>query len=173
MDYQFSGQGRRYSLTLEGDREKGYRLLHDDGEHVIRPVSLSENQVVLEIDGRRETLFLAEDRDHVYVLHRGRQYTLNRSDGSEDWGGEEAGFEGGDSTISTPMPGRVVKVLVEPEQDVDAGQPVFIIESMKMENEVKAHHKGKVKSVHAAEGDSLNHGDLVVELYPPEGEEEG
>jgi len=168
MEYRFSGQGRSYTLDLEGDREKGFRVRIEDRTLEVRPFHLSENRLVLEVDGRKETFYLAESRDRIFLFHKGRQYALQRSDGSEEFGGEEHGFHGGDGIIETPMPGRVVKILVAEGDMVEPGQPVFIIESMKMENEVTAMGAGKVKKVLAAEGDSLNHGDPVVELFPPD-----
>jgi biotin carboxyl carrier protein len=71
------------------------------------------------------------------------------------------------------MPGRVVKVLVAEGDLVKPEQPVFIIESMKMENEVRAMGHGVVKKILVAAEDSLNHGDPVVELGPVEEEAAG
>jgi biotin carboxyl carrier protein len=53
------------------------------------------------------------------------------------------------------MPGRVVKLLVEAGQEVEAGAAVAVVEAMKMENEVRARGKGKVTAVHVKTGDAV------------------
>ena len=69
----------------------------------------------------------------------------------------------GPQAIVAPMPGRVVKVLVEPGQTVVARQPVVIIEAMKMENELRAPRAGTIAAVRASEGTSVDaHAVLVV-----------
>jgi biotin carboxyl carrier protein len=59
---------------------------------------------------------------------------------------------GGDKTLKAPMPGRVVRVLAKPGDAVTAGQPLLVLEAMKMENEVKAKASGTVLAVHVTEG---------------------
>ena len=70
--------------------------------------------------------------------------------------------EGGRQTIVAPMPGKVVKVLVSPEQEVSAGQGVIVIEAMKMENELKASGPGVVKEIRVQEGAGVGGGEILV-----------
>ena len=59
---------------------------------------------------------------------------------------------GGDKIVKSPMPGRVVKVLVAKGDSVAVGQGLFVLEAMKMENEVRARVAGTVAEVHVAAG---------------------
>ncbi len=59
---------------------------------------------------------------------------------------------GGDKVVKSPMPGRVVKVLVARGDSVAAGQGLFVLEAMKMENEVRARVAGTVAEVHVTAG---------------------
>ena len=59
---------------------------------------------------------------------------------------------GGDKTVKSPMPGRVVKVLVGRGDVVEVGQGLLVLEAMKMENEVRARIAGTVAEVHVAPG---------------------
>jgi biotin carboxyl carrier protein len=61
------------------------------------------------------------------------------------------GAEGG-GVVKSPMPGRVVKVLVQKGDQVTVGQPLLVVEAMKMENEVRAKAAGTVLDVHVAAG---------------------
>jgi biotin carboxyl carrier protein len=59
---------------------------------------------------------------------------------------------GGDRVLRSPMPGRVVKVLVAPGDEIEAGMPIMVVEAMKMENELKATGPGRVAEVHVKAG---------------------
>ncbi len=61
----------------------------------------------------------------------------------------------GEKVVKSPMPGRVVKVLVQKGDEVAAGQPLLIIEAMKMENELRAKASGTVAEVHASPGTAV------------------
>ena len=60
------------------------------------------------------------------------------------------------------MQGTIVKVLVEVGAEVEAGQPVVILEAMKMENQITAERAGTVKEIKVAPGDTVGSGDVVV-----------
>jgi biotin carboxyl carrier protein len=58
----------------------------------------------------------------------------------------------GVARIVAPMPGRIVKVLVKPGDEVDARQPLIVVEAMKMENELRSPRRGRVTEVTVVEG---------------------
>jgi biotin carboxyl carrier protein len=68
----------------------------------------------------------------------------------------------GDQRIAAPMPGRVVRVLVAPGDEVSPRQPLVVVEAMKMENELSASRAGRVKDVQVREGSSVEAGKLLV-----------
>ncbi|MCA9547235.1 MAG: acetyl-CoA carboxylase biotin carboxyl carrier protein subunit [Myxococcales bacterium] len=76
---------------------------------------------------------------------------------------------GGDRVITSPMPGRIVKVLVAEGDTVQVGQGVVIVEAMKMENELRAELAGVVASVHCKADDRVEGGARLVVIDPAEG----
>ncbi len=70
----------------------------------------------------------------------------------------------GESTVTAPMPGTVIRVEVTPGDAVRARQPLVVLEAMKMEIPVHSPFDGTVKTVHAAEGDQVAGGSILVEL---------
>ena len=70
--------------------------------------------------------------------------------------------ETGPRSIVSPMPGRIVKVLVREGDVVAAQQGLVVVEAMKMENELRALRDGTVAEIHAREGTSVDAGVLLV-----------
>ncbi|HEY2744162.1 MAG TPA: biotin/lipoyl-containing protein, partial [Polyangia bacterium] len=68
------------------------------------------------------------------------------------------------SSIQSPMPGKIVKVLVAVGDEVKSGQGVVVVEAMKMENELKSPKDGKVKAVAVKEGQPVEAGQTLVTL---------
>jgi len=68
--------------------------------------------------------------------------------------------------IMAPMPGLVIKLLVREGQEIEAGTPVLILEAMKMENVLKSEGKGIVKAIHVKNTDSVEKGQLLVQIEP-------
>jgi len=66
--------------------------------------------------------------------------------------------------VTTSMPGTIVDVLVNVDDEVKAGDPVLVTEAMKMETEVQAPIAGKVTAVHVAKGDSVNPDEVLIEI---------
>jgi biotin carboxyl carrier protein len=77
---------------------------------------------------------------------------------------DEVGGASGDGPqeIHAPMPGKVVRVLVQAGDVVTARQPLMVVEAMKMENELRAGRDGRVAGIHAFEGASVEAGALLV-----------
>ena len=68
----------------------------------------------------------------------------------------------GPKKLVSPMPGKVVRVLVQKGGEVEAGQGVVVVEAMKMQNEIKSPKKGVVQQILAAEGAAVNAGEALA-----------
>ena len=69
-----------------------------------------------------------------------------------------------DGVVRSPMPGRILSVNISAGDTVKKGQPIFILESMKMENTIASSIDGIVTSVHVAVSDSVQHGQTLAEI---------
>jgi acetyl/propionyl-CoA carboxylase alpha subunit len=74
------------------------------------------------------------------------------------------GAGGGESTVTAPMPGTVIRVLVGEGDSVAARQPLLVLEAMKMETPLVSPYKAVVRRVHVSEGDRVAGGAVLVEL---------
>ena len=101
----------------------------------------------LEVDGTDIELVWRSDLDSVVYKNTGRE------------GSAEA-----ESAILSQIPGKVVSVSVSAGQDISEGDPICVLESMKMQVSVKAHADGRIKSVRAKIGSSVAKGDVIADL---------
>ena len=70
----------------------------------------------------------------------------------------------GDKIICAPIPGSILEINVQEGSEVTAGQLLLKMEAMKMENEITANYSGKVVAIKVAVGDSVNQGDVMIEI---------
>lgn len=70
----------------------------------------------------------------------------------------------GRQNIAAPMPGKVVRVLVQEGETVEAGHGLVVVEAMKMQNEMKASRPGRVAEIRVRDGDTVGANDTLVVL---------
>jgi acetyl-CoA/propionyl-CoA carboxylase biotin carboxyl carrier protein len=64
--------------------------------------------------------------------------------------------------VTVPMQGTIVKVLVQVGETIEPGQPVVVLEAMKMENQIQAERAGTIAEIRVSAGDTVGAGDVVV-----------
>ena len=80
-------------------------------------------------------------------------------------GFKPSGFgQGQEGELVTQMPGKIVKVLCKKGQEVKQGEPLLILEAMKMENEIKSNSDGTIKTINVEEGQVIDSGHLMIEM---------
>ena len=131
----------------EGDEETGQ-------DKVLREVDA-------EVNGRRYRvkLWVPQGADGMAAAGAGAARATAPKRPRPSGGG---GAGGGSGEVAVPMQGTIVKVLVSVGEQVDAGQPVVVLEAMKMENNVNADVSGTVKEVRVEPGQAVGGGDVVV-----------
>lgn len=70
----------------------------------------------------------------------------------------------GDGRVKAPIPGLITRVMVEPGENVEAGQPLLVLEAMKMENEIRSPRTGVVAQLKAQPGQTVMLNELLVEI---------
>lgn len=82
---------------------------------------------------------------------------------------ESLGDAAGSGTIAADIPGLVIEVKVSEGQHVQMGEPVIVVEAMKMQNELSAAVSGVVTSIPVEAGQAVNPGDVLVQIEPEPG----
>jgi glutaconyl-CoA/methylmalonyl-CoA decarboxylase subunit gamma len=66
--------------------------------------------------------------------------------------------------VISPLPGTILKITVKPGDQVEKGDKLFVMEAMKMENNIQAERDGKIKSVKVSVGDNVLQGAVIMEI---------
>ena len=152
----------RYEALLLPSREKR-KLVVGDREHLVALASLGDGEHRLEIDGHAHRAWIAVRGDAIHVHVDGRSWTLESVDELA-----ETSVAGGGAadTTEAPMPGTVVRVLVNVGDAVTRGQTLVVIESMKMETAIVAWRDGTIAEIHKALGATFDRKAPLVSLEP-------
>ena len=70
----------------------------------------------------------------------------------------------GDGRIKAPIPGLITRLLVEPGDEVEAGQPMLVLEAMKMENIIRANRAGTVAAIPVSPGQTVMNNEVLAEI---------
>ena len=164
--HQLTVNGKTWAVTeLEkqkikiNDQELTFRIL--------REPTTDQPDLVANINGKVLIARREEDRDGSGYLIRLNGRLLKVSLGRRDQSPQKAGISPtllGPIVITSPMSGRIVSLSASPNKPVNKGQPLAVLEAMKMENEIAAPKTGTVKEVYVQSGALVKAGDKLCLL---------
>jgi glutaconyl-CoA/methylmalonyl-CoA decarboxylase subunit gamma len=146
--------GDRLFASVDGGEEQSVRLTTVHG--VLRSLERGE---------QRFELLAAVAPDRVDVVLGGMEYAAEVLDEAHARLAQVASARGGGHVrreLKAPMPGLVVKVLTQTGDSVEAGQPLVVLQAMKMENELSLPRGGTVSSVGVAAGQTVEAGQVLA-----------
>jgi biotin carboxyl carrier protein len=150
------------SVELERDAKRWKILL--DGQPVdADAVEIAPDTLSLLLDGHSYEVHIAPSPDGMLKLQTGlEEFTAEVTD-PRAWRCRRHGAleAEGRQQIIAPMPGKVVRVLVEAGDKVEAGQGLVVVEAMKMQNEIRSPKGGVVERLHVKEGQPVNAGEVL------------
>ncbi len=162
-------------LTVNDDRtydvqSSGEQLFLADAEQTLDVVSSASGVLSVLYNGRSHTATV-EARDdvkkEVSLRVDGATYTVRIEEPLDRLLkklGMDAAASAKAESVKAPMPGMVLKILVTPGQSVQKGDPLIILEAMKMENVLKAPGAATVKAVRATERTAVEKGTILIEM---------
>lgn len=156
VDVEAVGEGR-YIVTIDGTAHEVDARRFEGGTWSL----LIDGQ---SYDTELEVASGSESEGRYNVLLRRSVISLTMRDERQIRMGLTTGVDkrDGPQTIESPMPGKIVKIHVAVDDEVEEGQPLIVIEAMKMENELCAHAKARVTKVMVKEGQAVEaHAKLI------------
>lgn len=161
MKFTYTSNGQEVALTLEKHGD-GYRATIGEQTFEVELLGTQDGALHFRLDGVPHRARMALDGPQKrWVAVGDRTYMLEKSVSARRRG-HESGAGGGQ--VAAPMPGQVRAVLVAEGDEVTQGQPLLLMEAMKMEIRIAAPRAGIVTALRAAEGVTVNKDDVLVEI---------
>jgi biotin carboxyl carrier protein len=156
--------GAFHSVTL-ARRADSATLAFGGVDHRCALQEVAPGEYRLAVDGKTHRVWVAVHRGYAYIHAFGRAWDLEVVDPVAR---AQRSAGGGDAVATAPMPGTVVKIMVVEGDAVRKGQPLLIIESMKMQTEIVARRDGTVERVFVAENQTFDRGARLIALTAEE-----
>ena len=155
-----------------GERKRAVELLRADGRWRISldgrvvdvdAVEVADGTYSVLLGGRCFEVRVQPAIDGLRVHAGGREFSAHVLD-PRSWRGRRGGAleAEGRQQIIAPMPGKVVRVLVQPGAPVNAGLGLLVVEAMNMQNEIKSPRSGTLERVMVKEGQAVNAGEVLA-----------
>ena len=113
----------------------------------------------VEHEGRNEMVYVAGSVTDRWSFWNGQVFGADGRAGKRD--------QGQPTTLTAPMPARVIRILVQAGSAVTKGETLVVLEAMKMELPIRAPANGRVAAVHCREGELVQADAVLLELGPP------
>jgi biotin carboxyl carrier protein len=161
MTYEINIDGKNYRLEL--NRSDGCWDCRLDGREVLVDAVLARRDVLsVLIGGKAYEIKRERSATDMHLWVGSVRYGVRVRDPRSLRSRQGADDGKGPRKLVAPMPGKVVRVLVREEAEVEAGQGIVVVEAMKMQNEIKSPKKGVVRKLTASEGANVNSGDVLA-----------
>jgi 3-methylcrotonyl-CoA carboxylase alpha subunit len=146
-----------YTIVIASDEGAKQSPANDYKVHL---QEVSGDEILLELNGIQERFTVVKSGNDYFIQHA-QNGTINITRKERFPIKEAEKIKGG---YISPMPGKVIKVLVEPEQEVKSGDGLLVLLSMKMENTICADEDGTVEEIYVTEEEDLEAGKLLLKM---------
>ncbi|MCG8384213.1 MAG: biotin/lipoyl-binding protein [Cytophagales bacterium] len=149
LDNKIILDDQEFQWDLSKLQENNYHVIKNDVSYNVEVASFDpeEKEIVFKINGRKYPVKVQDKLDLLL---------------------EKLGIDKASSTklndVKAPMPGLILSIEVSEGQEVKKGDPLLILEAMKMENVIKAPGDGTVKSIVASQGDSVEKNQVIIQF---------
>lgn len=163
--FNFDDGNQRFEVRLRRDENNEYYIIiknqdNNERETQVTAKVLGSGQFQFTLDNIIYKCSVAKDGNLRFIHIDGTDYELRKvAEFEEEF--EETEDEG---SLSSPMPGRIVKLLVKPGETIKKGQDLLVVEAMKMENKVISPFDGTVKEIFFSEGDQIDANVPLMEI---------
>jgi 3-methylcrotonyl-CoA carboxylase alpha subunit len=159
MEFRYQVGDDITAVQVEREGEVA-RITIADRVYEVSVIHSRANELRLMVNGARRTAYLAREGSTRYVAVDGDVFELKKPDV------RRAHRKGphGENNLTASMPGQVTKVLVGEGDPVQRGQPLIVLEAMKMEIKLAAPHDGRVTKVLVRQGQVVERGQRLIEM---------
>ncbi len=164
MKYVVTISGKEYEIDI---RDSGDELaIEIDGQRLATSVISGDNrhQFLMLLDAKSYDTEVFRSNGDVSVFLHGREFVCNVEDQRLVAIRRAAGIklDTGKKELHAPMPGLVMRILKSVGDRVRKGDPLLVVEAMKMENELKAPTDGTIREIYAVIGKPVDKGEVLI-----------
>lgn len=160
MEFKFRQLNEDHTVTIQRHKD-GYMAVIDGEQYRIDDFRLEGNLLFVKLDGVQHRVYCARGKGTVHVAVGSEHYSFSSTKDAKT--ARATAAQSADS-VSSPMPGLVVKIPVAVGDRVTAGQTLAIVEAMKMQNELFSPRDGTVRTINVREGDQVDALQPIVDL---------
>lgn len=154
-----------HEVEIKRDGDKVFARV-DEREYELEASEVEPNVFLLKNENKIYEIFVSprnSNGEPLKVKVKNFDFEINLIDPKRLRGSKSAdGQADGVSEIKTAMPGKLVRILAEQGAEIKQGEPVLVVEAMKMQNEMKSPKDGIVKEIRFTEGATVNAGDVLA-----------
>jgi biotin carboxyl carrier protein len=162
MNFLFWLGQREFKVGFE---EKGKTLFQaqvGDKTYDVSVEFIGRDALLLNVDGRVFNVVVHSNTVSHSVIVNGRNFRVGKKSAVGALKEDKGRIRKRDVKIT--MPGRVVRLLAAAGDPVEEGQPVLVLEAMKMQNEIKSPRRGRLSRVHFSAGDYVEAGSILFSV---------
>lgn len=165
FDVQITGASGTKTRVVELERLASGWKISLDGQLIDADVAeISPNTISVLLHGESHEIRLAPATAASLIIQTGTHEFIAEVIDPRAWSGRRHSHTEleGRQQIVAPMPGKVIRVLVQPGEKVQAGQGLLVVEAMKMQNEIRSPKTGTLERILVTEGQPVNAGDVLA-----------
>jgi len=162
MNFQFWLAQREFKVGFEEKGKNVFQALIGDKSYAVSVEFIGRDELLLNVDGRVFNIIVNSNTVSHSVIVNGRNFRVEKRSAvgilREDKGRARK------KDVKITMPGRIVQVLAAAGDSVKEGQPVLVLEAMKMQNEIKSPRPGRISRIHFSAGDYVEAGSILFSV---------
>lgn len=162
MNFSFWHGDQEFRLSLEEKARNDILVSVGERKYRVSFEFLTPDEILLNINGKIHNVIINSNSFAHSVYVNRRFFKIEKKSVSKILGKESKRPR--KRNVVTSMPGKIVKVYIEEGQEVKEGQPVLVLEAMKMQNEIKSPQSGKVTKINPRAGESVEAGAVLFSV---------
>ena len=137
---------KKHSVVIEKQLGNEYIIKFDDKKHLGEIISLKQNHCVVSVNGNTYNLVIKTERSYKMTKQLEKEIPQTNI------------------KLPAPLPGVICDVFVTKDQKIKKGEPLLILEAMKMQNEIQSPATGIIKNIYIREGESVMKDQSMLEI---------
>jgi len=153
---------KKYQLKIEEKDKTDMIVVLGKDKYNVSAEFINKQEILLRVNSKIYNIMISSNTRTYSVFVTGKCYQIEKKSVRQILGESPGKLKKRD--VTTSMPGKIVKIFVKEGEEVERGQPILILEAMKMQNEIKSPQSGKLISLNPKPGVSVEAGAVLFSV---------